>query len=302
MTCFLVCEIFTTYIESTTYSIILVLAFLLTHYALFRVDAARLRLGRAFRTAPVPRQTKPSLNMLAMCLSIVCMLGSSLAGASRAARPLGRICRQDSLDSGGNSRVYALCVTEVVHIGKAAKLGGVSVDTIRFYQKLGLVKSASRSTGGYRLFDGEQIRDLKFVRHAQKLGFSLTEVKELLALRTKHHACSEVQSMLKRKLGNVREKIKSLARLERDRRRRYQTKRWNPDGTTQDLTQPEDKKAKPNASYRGQGLEIKEKFLHFRSREKNVLDIPSYRSGVYTQNHRSGVNEFNGGFSPNPAT
>ena len=101
-----------------------------------------------------------------------------------------------------------------VHIGKAAKLAGVSVDTIRFYQKLGLIKSAGRSAGGYRLFDGEQIRDLTFVRHAQELGFSLNEVKELLALRQKHHACSEVQSMLKRKLGDVQEKINGLSRLE----------------------------------------------------------------------------------------
>jgi DNA-binding transcriptional MerR regulator len=103
---------------------------------------------------------------------------------------------------------------EVVHIGEAAKLVGISVDTIRFYQKLALIKSAGRSAGGYRLFDGEQIRDLKFVRHAQELGFSLTEVKELLALRQKHHVCSEVQSMLKRKLADVREKITSLSRLE----------------------------------------------------------------------------------------
>ena len=105
-------------------------------------------------------------------------------------------------------------MAEAVHIGTAAKLAGVSVDTVRFYQKLGLIKSASRSAGGYRLFDGQQIRDLKFVRHAQELGFSLTEIKELLALRQKHHACSEVQSMLKHKLTDVREKIKSLVRLE----------------------------------------------------------------------------------------
>ena len=51
-------------------------------------------------------------------------------------------------------------MAEVVHIGKAAKPAEVSVDTIRFYQKLGLIKSVSRSAGGYRLFDGEQIRDL----------------------------------------------------------------------------------------------------------------------------------------------
>jgi DNA-binding transcriptional MerR regulator len=101
-----------------------------------------------------------------------------------------------------------------VHIGKAASVAGVSVDTIRFYQKLGLIQSVGRSACGYRLFDREQIRDLTFVRHAQELGFSLTEVKELLALRQRHHVCSEVQSMLKRKLGDVREKINGLSRLE----------------------------------------------------------------------------------------
>src|SRR6266481_5143775 len=109
-------------------------------------------------------------------------------------------------------------MAEAVHIGKAAKLAGVSVDTIRFYQKLGVIKSATRSAGGYRLFSEEQIHDLKFVRHAQELGFSLTEVKELLALRQKHHACSEVQTMLTRKLADVREKVKSLARLEAELR------------------------------------------------------------------------------------
>lgn len=105
-------------------------------------------------------------------------------------------------------------MAETLHIGEAAKRAGVSVDTIRFYQKLGLITGAARSPGGYRLFDREQIHDLAFVHHAQELGFSLNEVKELLALRQKPHACSGVQSMLKSKLVDVREKIKSLTRLE----------------------------------------------------------------------------------------
>lgn len=112
-------------------------------------------------------------------------------------------------------------MAEGLHIGKAAKQARVSVDTIRFYQKLGLIKSAGRSAGGYRLFNEEQIRDLTFVRHAQELGFSLNEVRELLALRQKHHACSEVQSMLKRKLGDVRGKINSLSRLEAELREAF---------------------------------------------------------------------------------
>jgi DNA-binding transcriptional MerR regulator len=107
-------------------------------------------------------------------------------------------------------------MAEAVHIGKAAKVAGVSVDTIRFYQRIGLIKSAGRSAGGYRLFDGEQIRNLTFVRQAQELGFSLIEVKELLALRQKHHVCPDVQSMLNHKLKAVREKINSLSRLEKE--------------------------------------------------------------------------------------
>ena len=105
-------------------------------------------------------------------------------------------------------------VGSTVHIGEAAKLAGVSVDTVRFYQKLGLVLVPARSAGGYRLFDQDQIHNLKFVRHAQDLGFSLNEIGDLLALRQKPHACSEVQSMLRSKIAGVREKIDNLAVLE----------------------------------------------------------------------------------------
>ena len=105
---------------------------------------------------------------------------------------------------------------EAVHIGRASKLAEISIDTIRFYQRVGLTKTANRSAGGYRLFDGEQIRDLKFIRHAQELGFSLAEIRQLLALRQKHHACPEVQAMLKSKLAHVREKIRSLTQLQKE--------------------------------------------------------------------------------------
>ena len=107
-------------------------------------------------------------------------------------------------------------MTEVVHIGAAAKKAGMSVDTIRFYQKLGLIASTARSTGGDRLFNGDQIRDLTFVRHAQELGFTLTEIRELLSLRQKQHMCPEVQMVLERKLNDVRDKIRSLAHLEEE--------------------------------------------------------------------------------------
>ena len=107
-------------------------------------------------------------------------------------------------------------MAETVHIGKAAKIAGVSVDTIRFYQRLGVIKGATRTASGYRLFNAAQISELKFVRHAQELGFSLKEIKELLALRQKDHTCLAVRSMLKGKLTDVRKRIKSLVRLEAD--------------------------------------------------------------------------------------
>jgi MerR family mercuric resistance operon transcriptional regulator len=107
-------------------------------------------------------------------------------------------------------------VAQTVHIGKAAELAGVSVDTVRFYQRLGIVQVPDRSAGGYRLFDEGQIHNLKFVRHAQDLGFSLSEIKDLLALRETPHACAKVQSMLKSKVADVRSKIRDLVRLEAD--------------------------------------------------------------------------------------
>ena len=103
-----------------------------------------------------------------------------------------------------------------VHIGKAAKVAGVSVDTIRFYQRLGLINSVGRSPGGCRLFDGEQIHDLTFVRYAQELGFSLTEAKSCCRcgkgsrlFRSAIHAQAQA--------GGCAEEDRHLSRLEAER-------------------------------------------------------------------------------------
>lgn len=103
-----------------------------------------------------------------------------------------------------------------IHIGEAAKLAGVSVDTIRFYQKQGLIPATPRSAGGYRLFGEERIRDLAFVKHAQELGFSLNEIKELLSVRQSQHVCPGVQSLLERKLQDVSDKIHRLVHIEKE--------------------------------------------------------------------------------------
>lgn len=102
-----------------------------------------------------------------------------------------------------------------IQIGKVAERTGLSIDTIRFYQKIGLAKQPTRSEGGFRLFIEAEIRDLVFIQKAQELGFSLTEIKQLSVLNQQHnHACSQVRGLLTSKLKDVREKVDQLLRLE----------------------------------------------------------------------------------------
>jgi DNA-binding transcriptional MerR regulator len=65
-------------------------------------------------------------------------------------------------------------------IGKLAKQARVTTDTIRFYERVGLIAAASKTTSGYRLYTDEAVKRLAFIRHAQRCGFSLPEIRELL--------------------------------------------------------------------------------------------------------------------------
>lgn len=101
-------------------------------------------------------------------------------------------------------------------IGQVAQQTGLSIDTIRFYEKQGLLQRSPRTEGGFRLFGLSDVETLKFVRRAQELGFSLNEIRELLILRSEHvPACSHVKDLLERKLISVVKKITELQRLER---------------------------------------------------------------------------------------
>jgi DNA-binding transcriptional MerR regulator len=100
-------------------------------------------------------------------------------------------------------------------IGQVAQETGLSIDTIRFYEKQGLLKQSARTEGGFRLFGSSEIEILKFVRKAQELGFSLSEIRELLILRADHvPACSHVEELLEHKLAGVEQKIEELRKLE----------------------------------------------------------------------------------------
>lgn len=106
-------------------------------------------------------------------------------------------------------------MSQGLQIGKIAERTGLSIDTIRFYQKIGLVKQPARSEGGFRLFADADLKDLVFIKKAQELGFSLAEIKQLSILNQEHdHACSQVRDLLEVKLRDVREKAAQLLRLE----------------------------------------------------------------------------------------
>lgn len=105
---------------------------------------------------------------------------------------------------------------QAVQIGKVARETGLSVDTIRFYEKEGLLREPGRSEGGFRLYTPRDIGHLQFIRSAQELGFSLAEIRELLVLQDERtEACTHVRSLIHSRLDAIRGKIDDLRRLER---------------------------------------------------------------------------------------
>jgi MerR family transcriptional regulator, mercuric resistance operon regulatory protein len=98
-------------------------------------------------------------------------------------------------------------------IGTLARQVGLTVETIRYYQRRGLVPEPPRPPGGIRHYADEYARRLRFIREAQKLGFSLDEVGELLSLEDGLH-CREVEEIAGHKLAAVRERIAQLGKIE----------------------------------------------------------------------------------------
>ena len=102
-----------------------------------------------------------------------------------------------------------------MQIGELAKRTTLTVDAIRFYEKRRLLPKPVRSTGRFRLYTDDDTERLRFIQQAQGLGFSLTEVRELVDLRTrKIDACKSVRLLLKGKLSDVRAKKRELETLE----------------------------------------------------------------------------------------
>lgn len=97
-----------------------------------------------------------------------------------------------------------------------AKRTGCNLETIRYYEKIGLMPEPPRTGGGYRAYDREHLKRLAFIRRSRELGFSLEEIRSLLGLVDGgDYTCAEVRDMTLRHSADVRRKIADLRRLER---------------------------------------------------------------------------------------
>ena len=101
-------------------------------------------------------------------------------------------------------------------IGELARRAGVNITTIRFYERQSLLPVPERRESGYREYPVDTVAQVRFIRHAQDLGFTLNEVRDLLALRdAPEHGCDAVHDAAESKLSLIREKIRSLKRMEK---------------------------------------------------------------------------------------
>lgn len=101
-----------------------------------------------------------------------------------------------------------------LRIGEVAKRAGVSIDTLRYYEKVRLLPRTSRSEGGFRLFAPEHVERVRFIKQAQQLGFSLDEIRGLLASGGAEE-CMRVRDLLRSKLSEMDERLKSIRAFRR---------------------------------------------------------------------------------------
>lgn len=100
---------------------------------------------------------------------------------------------------------------ETLSIGELARESGVNLETVRYYERRRLLAKAARSPSGYRIFPPQLVQRIRFIKHAQALGFTLSEIKELLSLRVDPDTtCAEVRTKAKDKASEIERKIRSL--------------------------------------------------------------------------------------------
>ena len=105
---------------------------------------------------------------------------------------------------------------EGLTIGKVARGAGLAIDTVRYYEREGLIEKPARSAAGYRHYRPEAVARLRFIRQEKELGFTLAEIRELLALKVAPgKSCADVRARAHAKIADVEQRIAQLARMKR---------------------------------------------------------------------------------------
>ena len=106
--------------------------------------------------------------------------------------------------------------TSRLTIGRLAKQAGVNLETVRYYERRGLMPEPPRTASGYRIYSKDDVARIRFIKHAQELGFTLKEISELLSLRVSHDvSCAEVKNKAREKIEEIDKKIESLQEMKK---------------------------------------------------------------------------------------
>jgi DNA-binding transcriptional MerR regulator len=102
-------------------------------------------------------------------------------------------------------------------IGEVARASGIGIEALRFYERSGLLGRPGRTESGYRVYDAEVLRRLDFIKRAQVLGFSLQEIKQIIADKAAGRSpCREVREIVRHRLAELDEKMKEMRRYRKE--------------------------------------------------------------------------------------
>jgi MerR family transcriptional regulator, mercuric resistance operon regulatory protein len=104
---------------------------------------------------------------------------------------------------------------EMFPIGRLSASSGVSIETIRYYERIKLLAPPPRTPGGRRLYREDDLRALVFIRRSRELGFSLEEIRALMRLATQGASCRQVRDIAVPRLEDIRAKLRGLRKMER---------------------------------------------------------------------------------------
>lgn len=114
-------------------------------------------------------------------------------------------------------------------IGQLSQHTGVSAETIRYYERIGLLVLPQRAANGYRRYDDTDIERLKFIRRSRQLDFALDEIREILAFRERHEPpCTYVMNVMHERIEEIEERIQDLTHLRDDMKGLYEAGKYLP--------------------------------------------------------------------------